>query len=89
MPGQNRKTQNGTDHFRAIPGGTWTEFFGKTAQKVGLGTAMLAAGLGLSGFGGIEEKRADAGIITSAAADPQAKASGRSIRLMVGGVLGT
>ena len=41
------------------------EFFGKTVRDAGLGAAMLGAGLGLSGFGGIEQKRADAGIVIS------------------------
>jgi len=88
MPGQNRKIQYGTDHFRTFPDRTWTEFFGKTAQKVGLGTAIMTAGLGLSGFGGLEEKRADAGIITTLAADPQTKASGAQYSVDGGGSVG-
>ena len=88
MPRQNSKTQYGTDHFRTLPDRTWAEFLGETASKAGLGAAMLGAGLGLSGFGGLEDKRADAGIITSAAADPQAKASGAQYSVDGGGSVG-
>jgi len=88
MPGQNRKNQNGTDQFRAPSGGGLKEFFVKPARKAGFGAAMMGAGLGLSGFGGLEDKRADAGIITSAAADPQAKASGAQYSVDGGGSVG-
>ena len=71
MLGHNCKTQNGTDQLQPLPDRTWKKYFGERVRKAGLGAAMAGAGLGVSGFGGIEEKRADAGIVTSLEADPR------------------
>ena len=68
--GQNCKTQNETDQVQPLPERTWKEYFGQTARKAGLGAAMMGAGLGLSGFGGLEDKRADAGIMMNADTPP-------------------
>ena len=53
-----------------LPTRTWNEWAKETARDVGFKAAMGAAGLGLSGFGGVEEKRAEAGIVISM--DPNA-----------------
>jgi hypothetical protein len=53
-----------------LPARTWNEWAKETARDVGFKAAFGAASLGLSGLGGIEEKRAEAGIVLSM--DPQA-----------------
>jgi len=88
MLGQNCKTQNGTVQLQPLPERTWKEYFGETVRKAGLGAAMLGTGLGVSGFGGIEDKRAEAGIVTSLEADPQAIALGSTFSVDGGGNVG-
>ncbi len=89
MLGMNNITQNRADYLQALPDRTWKEFFGETVRKAGLGAAMMSAGLGVSGFGGIiGEKRAEGAIVTSISADPQAIASGATHSIDGGGNVG-
>lgn len=53
-----------------LPGRNWNAWAKEAVRDVGFKAAMGAASLGLSGFGGVEEKRADAGIVISG--DPAA-----------------
>ena len=85
MLGQNCKTQNGTDQVQALPERTWKAYFGEIARKAGLGAAMAVAGLGLSGFGGIEEKRAEAGIVISMDPNADQRARDNGFRYSVAG----
>lgn len=69
-------------------GRKWRWYLRRVSQKVGLGTAMMGTGFGLTGLGGAEQKQADAGIITSASADPQILAFGATYAVKNGGSVG-
>lgn len=73
----------------ALPKRTWGEFVSETSKRLGLGTAMLGAGLGLSGFGPIgAERKAEGGIIISGGNDAQYRANGEAFSVFGGGNTG-
>ncbi len=71
-------------------GRTWSEFLQHASQRAGLATAMMGAGLGLTGFGGVEQKRAEAGIVISfdPNADQRARDNGVGYTVEGGGNVG-
>ncbi|XZE20325.1 trypsin-like serine protease [Pirellulaceae bacterium SH449] len=73
----------------SLPTRTWGEFLGETSRKLGLGSALLGAGLGLSGIApsGME-KRAEGGIIISGGDDQQARDNGVAFSVFGGGNTG-
>ncbi|XZE19215.1 trypsin-like serine protease [Pirellulaceae bacterium SH449] len=73
----------------SLPTRTWGEFIGETSRKLGLGSALLGAGLGLSGIApsGME-KRAEGGIIISGGDDQQARERGETFSVFGGGNTG-
>ncbi len=86
------RTAHLNDHALSanLPERTWRGFLGESARKVGLGAAMMGAGLGLSGFGGVDEKKADAGIVISfdPDADQRARDNGAGYSVENGGNVG-
>lgn len=73
----------------SLPKRTWGEFLGETSKRVGLGTAMLGAGLGLSGVGPTGfERKAEGGIIISGGNDAQYRANGEAHSVFGGGNTG-
>lgn len=73
----------------SLPTRTWSEFLGQTSRKLGLGSALLGAGLGLSGIApsGME-KRAEGGIIVAGADDQIYKDNGVAHSVAGGGNTG-
>lgn len=73
----------------SLPKRTWSEFLGETSKRVGLGTAMLGAGLGLSGVGPTGfQRKAEGGIIISGGNDAQYRANGEAHSVFGGGNTG-
>ncbi len=69
-----------------LPARSWGEFAQAVARKTGFASAMMGAGLGLTGFGGVGEQKAEAGIVISfdPNADQRAKDNG-AVRSVAGG----